>query len=37
MWSMGFVTADYLKFSDDIEKIYLSKKKASVLVYGNSK
>ncbi|MCM1499848.1 MAG: hypothetical protein NC124_15400, partial [Clostridium sp.] len=21
---MGFVTADYLKFSDDIEKIYLS-------------
>ena len=27
MWSMGFVTADYLKFSDDIEKVYLSKEK----------
>ena len=24
---MGFVTADYLKFSSDIEKIYLSEKK----------
>lgn len=24
---MGFVTADYLKFSDDIEKIYFSEEK----------
>lgn len=28
---MGFVTADYLKFSDDIEKIYLSKEKLNAV------
>lgn len=28
---MGFVTADYLKFSDDIEKIYLSEEKLSAV------
>lgn len=29
--SMGFVTADYLKFSDDIEKIYLSEEKINAI------
>ncbi|MDE6313038.1 MAG: DUF2220 domain-containing protein [Lachnospiraceae bacterium] len=29
--SMGFVTADYLKFSDDIEKIYLSEEKLNAV------
>lgn len=28
---MGFVTADYLKFSDDIEKIYLSEEKLNAV------
>ena len=28
---MGFITADYLKFSDDIEKIYLSEEKLDAL------
>ena len=28
---MGFVTADYLKFSDDIEKIYLSEEHVDAL------
>lgn len=28
---MGFVTADYLKFSDDIEKIYLSEEKLDAI------
>ncbi len=28
---MGFVTADYLKFSDDIEKIYLSEEKINAI------
>lgn len=29
--SMGFVTADYLKFSNDIEKLYLSEEKLDVI------
>lgn len=28
---MGFITADYLKFSDDIEKIYLSEEKLDAI------
>jgi len=28
---MGFITADYLKFSEDIEKIYLSEEKLSAI------
>ena len=28
---MGFITVDYLKFSDDIEKIYLSEEKLDAL------
>lgn len=28
---MGFITADYLKFSDDIEKIYLSEEKLNAI------
>jgi thioredoxin reductase len=28
---MGFVTADYLKFSDDIEKIYFSEEKLNAV------
>ena len=28
---MGFITADYLRFSDDIEKIYLSEEKTDAI------